>query len=214
MGNAAAGGACPERSFRCSGAQLDYCDGTTWLPWQLCASATLCESEPAGRCLAPACTIGQRRCNGAALEGCNVDGTGWLPLETCESAAYCDAISGCGVEPCQQGQSRCNDSLVEVCRSDGLGWDFVERCASGGKKLVLDLAGVDYISSAGLRCFMLAEKQAKSQGGTIVVASMQPVVKEIFEISRFTLVFATFATVRDAVAKLSPAALKALEADA
>jgi anti-anti-sigma factor len=91
---------------------------------------------------------------------------------------------------------------------------FVERCASGGKKLVLDLAGVDYISSAGLRCFMLAEKQAKSQGGTIAVASMQPVVKEIFEISRFTLVFATFATVRDAVAKLSPAALKALEADA
>jgi hypothetical protein len=74
--------------------------------------------------------VGQRRCNGAALEGCNVDGTGWLPLETCESPAYCDAISGCGVEPCQQGQSRCNDSLVEVCRSDGLGWDFVERCAS------------------------------------------------------------------------------------
>ena len=91
---------------------------------------------------------------------------------------------------------------------------FVEKCNSGGKKLVLDLAGVDYISSAGLRCFMLAEKQAKSQGGTIVVAGMQPVVKEIFEISRFTLVFATFGTVREAVAKLSPAALKALDAGA
>jgi len=130
VADAAPDGACPARSFRCSGAQLDYCDGTAWLPWQLCASATLCESEPAGRCLAPACSVGQRRCNGAALEGCNVDGTDWLPLEACQSAAYCDAISGCGVEPCQQGQSRCNDSLVEVCRSDGLGWDFVERCAS------------------------------------------------------------------------------------
>jgi len=89
---------------------------------------------------------------------------------------------------------------------------FVERCKANGEKLVLDLAGVDYISSAGLRCFMLAEKQAKSQGGTIVVAAMQPVVKEIFEISRFTLVFATFAAVRDAIAQLSPAALKALDA--
>lgn len=91
---------------------------------------------------------------------------------------------------------------------------FIDRCKTGGDKLVLDLAGVDYISSAGLRCFMLAEKQAKSQGGTIVVAGMQPVVKEIFEISRFTLVFTTFAAVRDAVAKISPTALQALDAGA
>lgn len=86
---------------------------------------------------------------------------------------------------------------------------FVERCSANAEHLVLDLAGVDYISSAGLRCFMIAEKQAKAQGGTIVVAGMQPVVNEIFEISRFTLVFETFASVRDALARLSPAALKA-----
>jgi anti-sigma B factor antagonist len=91
---------------------------------------------------------------------------------------------------------------------------FVERCKAGGEKLVLDLDGVDYVSSAGLRCFMLAEKQAKAQGGTIVVAGMQPVVKEIFEISRFTLVFATFGTVREAVAKVSPAAVAAFDAGA
>jgi anti-sigma B factor antagonist len=89
---------------------------------------------------------------------------------------------------------------------------FVERCTASGEKLVLDLTGVDYISSAGLRCFMLAEKQTKAQGGTMVVASMQPVVKEIFEISRFTLVFATFAAVREAVAQLSPTALEAFDA--
>lgn len=89
---------------------------------------------------------------------------------------------------------------------------FIDRCKSDGERVVLDLAGVDYISSAGLRCFMLAEKQARAQGGTIVVAAMQPVVKEIFEISRFTLVFSTFATVHEAIAKVSPAALKAYQA--
>ena len=89
---------------------------------------------------------------------------------------------------------------------------FIERCKSDGERVVLNLAGVDYISSAGLRCFMLAEKQAKSQGGTIVVAAMQPVVKEIFEISRFTLVFDTFTTVQEAIAKLSSVALKAYQA--
>ena len=89
---------------------------------------------------------------------------------------------------------------------------FIDRCKADGESIVLDLAGVDYISSAGLRCFMLAEKQARAQGGLVVVAAMQPVVKEIFEISRFTLVFETFATVREAIAKVSPAALKAYQA--
>ncbi len=89
---------------------------------------------------------------------------------------------------------------------------LIDQCKTGGERMVLDLAGVDYISSAGLRCFMLAEKQAKAQGGTIVVAAMQPVVKEIFEISRFTLVFETFASVREAIAKLSPTALKSYQA--
>jgi len=88
----------------------------------------------------------------------------------------------------------------------------IKRCSANGERLVLDLASVDYMSSAGLRCFMLAEKQAKAQGGTIVVAAMQPVVSEIFEISRFTLVFETFATVRMALEKVSPAALKAFDA--
>jgi hypothetical protein len=38
------------------------------------------------------------------------------------------------------------------------------------------------------------------------------VVREIFEISRFTLVFETFASVRDALARLSPGALAVFDA--
>ncbi|MFL6582659.1 MAG: STAS domain-containing protein [Burkholderiales bacterium] len=88
---------------------------------------------------------------------------------------------------------------------------FIDRCKKHGERVVLDLTAVDYISSAGLRCFMLAEKQAHAQGGTIVVAAMQPVVHEIFEISRFTLVFETFATVGDAIARLSPESFNAYQ---
>jgi anti-anti-sigma factor len=79
----------------------------------------------------------------------------------------------------------------------------LERCAAGQDHLVLDLSGVDYISSAGLRVLMLARKQAKAQGS---------VVKEIFEISRFTVVFDIFATVREALGRVSPAALAAFDA--
>jgi anti-anti-sigma factor len=85
-------------------------------------------------------------------------------------------------------------------------------CVAGGDAIVLDLAGVEYMSSAGLRVLMLAAKQVRAQGGTLVVAALQPLVKEIFEISRFTAVFEVFATVREALARVSPSALAAFDA--
>ncbi|HSE04478.1 MAG TPA: STAS domain-containing protein [Methylomirabilota bacterium] len=86
------------------------------------------------------------------------------------------------------------------------------RCTTGGDRVVLELSGVEYISSVGLRVLMLACKQAKAQGGALAVAGLQPVVREIFEISRFNLVLEVLPTLRDALAKLSPAALAAFEA--
>jgi anti-sigma B factor antagonist/stage II sporulation protein AA (anti-sigma F factor antagonist) len=85
------------------------------------------------------------------------------------------------------------------------------RCASGQDHVVLDFAGVDYISSAGLRVLMLAAKQAKAQGGFLAVAAVQPLVQEILEISKFTLVIRILPSVREAVAAASSAALAALE---
>jgi anti-sigma B factor antagonist/stage II sporulation protein AA (anti-sigma F factor antagonist) len=79
-----------------------------------------------------------------------------------------------------------------------------------GKALILDLSGVDYISSAGLRSVMIASKAGKPAGVTLGIAAMQPVVKEIFAISRFDLVFPCFDTTRDAIAKLAPGALDGL----
>jgi len=80
----------------------------------------------------------------------------------------------------------------------------IPGCRSGGDRLILDFANVDYISSVGLRVLMLAAKQIREQGGAIVVAALQPVVREIFEISRFNLVFQCFGSVRDALLKVSP----------
>jgi anti-sigma B factor antagonist/stage II sporulation protein AA (anti-sigma F factor antagonist) len=73
--------------------------------------------------------------------------------------------------------------------------------ASGpDRPLVLDLGGVDYIASIGLRVLMLASRQARAQGGTIAVAALQPLVREIFEISKFTLVFGCYPSVAEALA--------------
>lgn len=71
-------------------------------------------------------------------------------------------------------------------------------CTKNGAPLVLDFSGVEYISSVGLRVLMLASRQVKAQDGRIAIASLKPVVKEVFEISRFHLVFKIFDTVEAA----------------
>ncbi len=87
----------------------------------------------------------------------------------------------------------------------------VAACARDGSALVLDLSGLEYVSSAGLRCLMIAAKQAKSRSSRILVAAMQPVVAEIISISRFNLVLEVFPTTRDALASVSPQAAQAFD---
>lgn len=87
----------------------------------------------------------------------------------------------------------------------------VERAAGSGGRIVLDLSGLDYVSSAGLRCFMLAAKQAGALGGKIVLASLRPVVAEIFQISRFDMLFEIFPSVREALGALSAPAAEAFD---
>jgi anti-anti-sigma factor len=58
--------------------------------------------------------------------------------------------------------------------------------------LILDLASLDYISSAGLRVLLKAAKQAQTAKQKLVLAGLQPAVKQVFEISGFSTLFATF----------------------
>ena len=87
----------------------------------------------------------------------------------------------------------------------------LDAAARPRRGVVLDLSHLEYVSSAGLRCFVIAAKQAKAQGGRVVIAAMQPVVAEIFQISRFNLVFDIFTSVRDALAALSADATAAFD---
>jgi len=99
-------------------------------------------------------------------------------------------------------QDTCEAFRVELMKR-------VEEAAREGGSVVLDLSELEYISSAGLRCFMLASREAKAQQARISVASLQPMVEEIFEISHFNLVFQVFPTVRDALAAISAEAAAA-----
>jgi anti-sigma B factor antagonist/stage II sporulation protein AA (anti-sigma F factor antagonist) len=89
---------------------------------------------------------------------------------------------------------------------------ILAESSAGKGGLILDFAGVDYISSVGLRVLMIAAKQMRGRGARIVVAALQPVVTEIFAISRFDSVLEVFPSVRAALEKLSAPALAAYDA--
>ncbi len=71
-----------------------------------------------------------------------------------------------------------------------------------GAAVLIDFSNVEYISSAGLRALMMGSKQAKATQGRLAVAALGPVVREIFEISRFSMVVQVFDTPAAALAAL------------
>lgn len=78
---------------------------------------------------------------------------------------------------------------------------LLKDCATDGKPLLLDFSGVEYISSVGLRALMMASRQAKGQKGILAIAGMQPLVQEVFTISRFSLIMPCYLNV-DAACKV------------
>ena len=81
----------------------------------------------------------------------------------------------------------------------------LNQCLAGEyKKILVDLGGVDFMTSAGLRVLMIAAKTCDKQRGNVAVAALQPGIREIFKISRFDLVLKIFPTAESALKNLSP----------
>ncbi|MCK9440999.1 MAG: STAS domain-containing protein [Methanothrix sp.] len=59
-------------------------------------------------------------------------------------------------------------------------------------EIVLDLEGVVYISSVGLRVLLAAQKKVRPKGGELKLVSLQPFVREVFEITGFTKLFTIY----------------------
>jgi anti-sigma B factor antagonist len=70
-------------------------------------------------------------------------------------------------------------------------------------KVVLDLADVAYVSSAGLRVLLIGAKAARANGHKLVLAGLSASVREVFDISGFTSIFAIEPDVDSALAALA-----------
>lgn len=85
---------------------------------------------------------------------------------------------------------------------------FAERLADeigradedAASRLVIDLVGIEYMSSRGLRGLTLAQRKSGESGITIVLAGANEIMREILAISRYDKVFQVFASVAQAIA--------------
>lgn len=78
-----------------------------------------------------------------------------------------------------------------------------EQVGKGNIKLVADLGGVDYTSSAGLRVMLGAIKETRSLGGDLRLTGIQPDVSKVLNLSGFSNILKIFDDVDAAVASYS-----------
>ena len=78
-----------------------------------------------------------------------------------------------------------------------------------GGGMVVDLSGLEFITSAGLRALLLAQRTVSAAGSKLVVCSVEGVVREVFRIARFDTLLSVAESTEAAVAQVSPAAAEA-----
>ena len=69
----------------------------------------------------------------------------------------------------------------------------------GVTHLVLDLSGLEYVSSAGLRVFLSAAKNMKNAQGKFSLGNPTPQVRQVLEVAGFSTILPVFATMAEAI---------------
>jgi len=80
---------------------------------------------------------------------------------------------------------------------------FSQLIDLGETKLVVDLSELDYLSSAGLRVFMMAAKRLKARGGKLVLCRAPDRIKEILEIARLSELFFLCPSLEEALTRFA-----------
>lgn len=88
---------------------------------------------------------------------------------------------------------------MDAVSSPALEKELSQLMAQGEKDFVIDLGELDYISSAGLRVILATAKRLKGKEGKILLASLQDMVKEVFEISGFSAIIPIYESLESAL---------------
>ncbi len=87
------------------------------------------------------------------------------------------------------------------------------RSPPRGYTLVLELDGLAYISSAGIRSIFKARKALSAVGGRVLVVNPQPQIQKVFDLVKAVPMGEIFASTAEADAYLDAMQRKVLEGD-
>lgn len=91
---------------------------------------------------------------------------------------------------------------LDASTSKDLEAKILPLIASSQEKLVVDLSQLDYISSAGLRVFLLAAKRMDAAKGKMVICSLKDPVKQVFDIAGFSSFLTLAGSTEEAIKNL------------
>jgi anti-anti-sigma factor len=101
-----------------------------------------------------------------------------------------------------------NTGVVTLAGRMDADWsaEFEKACAEltsgGASHLVVDLTGLTYASSMGLRAFLAVAKAQQQAGGELLLVGLGGFVKQVFDLTRITSLFRTAESVDAALAVL------------
>jgi anti-anti-sigma factor len=89
---------------------------------------------------------------------------------------------------------------IDSTTSDRLERHLAGLVSAGERRVVVDFAGVEYISSAGLRVMLALAKRLKDARGAVALCAMGEPVRQVFSLAGFLPLFAIEPS-RDAAVK-------------
>ncbi len=72
----------------------------------------------------------------------------------------------------------------------------------GSKKILIDLQGTRYVSSAGLRIFLATAKKIMANDGMVMLCHPNEIVKDILDVSGFSTIIVVKSSVEDALEEI------------
>ena len=88
---------------------------------------------------------------------------------------------------------------IDTMHSSALEDEVNQLFDAGEKDLIFNCRGMNYISSSGLRVFLVAQKKAMALNGKLLLCNMQPGIQEVFRISGFSNLFKIFESQEEAL---------------
>jgi anti-sigma B factor antagonist len=93
--------------------------------------------------------------------------------------------------------------MLDAPGAMGVEEQFQKRLNDQGGNVIVDLGGLEYMSSYGLRMLLMAAKGLHDRGGGLYLAAPTPHVMEVIRVAGYDTMFPVYESVSEAVSFLT-----------